>query len=136
MKKLIYFGVLTVIISACQVNPLYRPLEKSSAFDLVFFKTKDIKQTFTLKVTDKHLVNDMFVRYVTNEASTIKCNTNFDGEMVFKYRNQHLLKMPFNLDCSYVTFNIKGKKYQRKLTKEGAAFIKTARETRLIVQDN
>ena len=137
MKYSIYFICVGWLLSGCEVNPLFRPLAKTNAYDLVFFKTKNIKESFTLKVTDKHLVNDMYVRYMANEALNQPCVADFDGEMIFKYGTKPLLKVKFSLNpaCSYVTYTLEGKKYQRKLTTDGVEFLNTARDIRFIVQD-
>lgn len=123
-------------LTNCQVNPLYKPLAKSSSMDLVFYKTSKNKKAFTLKVTDKHLVNDMYVDLIsTEDVPAKKCA--FDGEIIFKYRNKNVLKVPFSLHpkCRYVTFTVKGEKYTRKLTPKGAEYLETARDTKWMVQN-
>ncbi|HAS43248.1 MAG TPA: hypothetical protein DCS93_22400 [Microscillaceae bacterium] len=137
MRYCIYFICVGWLLSGCEVNPLFRPLAKTNAYDLVFFKTKDVKESFTLKVTDKHLVNDMYVHYIANEALNQPCAADFDGEMIFKNGATLLLKIKFSLNptCSYVTYTLKGKKYQRKLTADGVRFLSTARDIKFIVQD-
>lgn len=127
-------GLLTLI--GCQTNPLYRPLAKSNAFALKFYKTPKNNEAFTIKVADKREVNAMFVQYITNEdAPANQCT--YDGELIFKYRNQAILNVPFSLHppCKYVTFNIKGKNYRKKLTPEGIEYLETARDTKLIIQN-
>ena len=116
---------------------MFRPLAKTNTYDLVFFKTKGIKESFTLKVTDKHLVNDMYTVYITNEDLTQPCPSEFDGEMIFKYRANTLLNIKFSLnsDCSYVVYTLKGKTYKRKLTADGVMFLNSARDVKFIVQD-
>lgn len=127
-------GLLTLI--SCQTNPLYRPLAKSNAFALKFYKTSGGDETFTIKVTDKREVNAMFVQYISNEdAPANQCT--YDGEVTFKYRNQAILNVPFSLHapCKYVTFSIKGKSYRKKLTPEGIEYLETVRDTKLIIQN-
>ncbi|OJJ20883.1 hypothetical protein BKI52_09900 [marine bacterium AO1-C] len=137
MKYCIYLICIGLLLSGCEINPLFRPLAKTNTYDLVFFKTKDIKESFTLKVTDKHLVNDMYTNYITNEDLAQPCATKFDGEMIFKYQTKPLLKIQFSLDsaCSYATYTLKGRKYQKKLTADGVVFLNNARDVKFIVQD-
>ena len=137
MKYFVYTCLIGVLLSSCEINPLFRPLAKSTAYDLVFFKTNQVKQAFTIKVTDKHLVNEMYVWYIKNEEFVEPCQTALDGEMIFKFRNTQLLKIPFSLHptCSYVTYTLNGKKYQRQLTADGVEFLKTAREMKFVIQD-
>ena len=132
---IVYILSLVGLIS-CQVNPLYKPLAKSSGMDLVFYKTLKNKDSFTLKVTDKHLVNDMYVLLISTEDVPVKKYV-YDGEIIFKYRSKNILKVPFSLhpECRYVTFTVKGKTYTRKLTTEGVGYLETARDTKLIIQD-
>jgi hypothetical protein len=102
--------------------------------DLVFYKTTANPKAFTIQVTDKHLVNDMYVQYITTEDVPAQKQP-YDGEVIFKYRNQTTLKAFYSLHpaCHYVRFTIKGKTYTRKLTPAAVEYLETARAVKFVV---
>lgn len=127
--------LLFIVLAGCQTNPLHQPLAKCKAMDLVFYKTSQNPKTFTIKVTDKHLVNDMYVQYISTEDVDLQKQP-YDGEIVFKYRNQATLTALFSLHpaCGYVHFTLKGKKYTKKLTPAALEYLETARVVKFVIQ--
>ncbi|EAY31226.1 hypothetical protein M23134_04059 [Microscilla marina ATCC 23134] len=114
---------------------MYQPLAKCKAMDLVFYKTRKNPNKFNIKVTDKHLVNDMYVYYITTQDVPLKKQP-YDGEIVFKYHKQSVLKAHFSLhpNCHYVHFTLHGKTYTRKLSPAGIAYLETVRAVKLVIQ--
>jgi hypothetical protein len=128
MKQISSLLLLTLLIACTKKTPLEKLIREADVVKVLMYSGDQLVLRYE---TNNVKQIKEWTNYIGGDSAIVFNNCEQEGKIIFKFsEDSTVMKFSINPPCTYVTYELKGIRYERPLTAKGKKYIDSLRRVK------